>query len=108
MAQLLSTLGYRVVTNPDQETVLIVNTCGFIGPARQESLQVLGELATHKHSGQVLIAAGCLTQEEWGALIFRLLGISLAALRAIEAGKYGSYCFHTSSVGIVRRRRSSS
>jgi ribosomal protein S12 methylthiotransferase len=40
---------------------LIVNTCGFIGPAKEESLQVLSELAANKRRGQVLIAAGCLT-----------------------------------------------
>jgi len=42
--------------------VLIVNTCGFIGPAKEESYRVLGELAESKLDGQVLIAAGCLTQ----------------------------------------------
>lgn len=48
--------------NPDQADVLIVNTCGFIGPAKDESLQVLSELSTSKKPGQILIAAGCLTQ----------------------------------------------
>ncbi len=37
MAQLLLRDGYRSVNNPDQAGVLIVNTCGFIGPAKQES-----------------------------------------------------------------------
>jgi ribosomal protein S12 methylthiotransferase len=49
---------------------LIVNTCGFIGPAKEESLQVLGELAAHKRKGQTLIAAGCLTQR-YGAEVAR-------------------------------------
>jgi ribosomal protein S12 methylthiotransferase len=62
MAQLLLRDGYRAVDDPDKATVLIVNTCGFIGPAKEESYQVLGELAQAKHKGQVLIAAGCLTQ----------------------------------------------
>jgi ribosomal protein S12 methylthiotransferase len=39
-----------------------VNTCGFIGPAKEESLLVLGELADQKGDDQYLIAAGCLTQ----------------------------------------------
>jgi ribosomal protein S12 methylthiotransferase len=62
MAQLLSLAGYRPTENPDRAGVMIVNTCGFIGPAKQESLQVLKELATQKRKGQLLIAAGCLTQ----------------------------------------------
>ncbi len=62
MAQLLIKSGYTKISNPRQAGVLIVNTCGFIAPAREESRNVLAELAAKKKSGQVLIAAGCLTQ----------------------------------------------
>ena len=62
MAQLLLRDGYRSMDDPDKASVLIVNTCGFIGPAKEESYRVLGELAQSKRKGQVLIAAGCLTQ----------------------------------------------
>jgi ribosomal protein S12 methylthiotransferase len=62
MAQLLENEGYRPVADPQQASVLIVNTCGFIGPARQESYSELRALAEAKHPGQLLIAAGCLTQ----------------------------------------------
>ncbi len=62
MAQLLERDGYRAVDDPAKAGVLIVNTCGFIGPAKEESIQVLRELAEGKHNGQLLIAAGCLTQ----------------------------------------------
>lgn len=62
MAQLLIRDGYRALDNPNKASVLIVNTCGFIGPAKAESLRVLGELAESKRAGQILIAAGCLTQ----------------------------------------------
>ncbi|HCR72152.1 MAG TPA: 30S ribosomal protein S12 methylthiotransferase RimO [Anaerolineae bacterium] len=62
MAQLLVRDGYHAVENPDKASVLIVNTCGFIGPAKAESYRVLDELAQSKRDGQVLIAAGCLTQ----------------------------------------------
>jgi ribosomal protein S12 methylthiotransferase len=62
MAQLLNGSGYYAMSDPDQADVLIVNTCGFIGPAKDESLQVLSELSTSKKPGQILIAAGCLTQ----------------------------------------------
>lgn len=62
MAQLLLRDGYRAVEDPAKASVLIVNTCGFIGPAKEESYRVLGELAEDKKKHQVLIAAGCLTQ----------------------------------------------
>jgi len=62
MAQLLIRDGYRALDDPKKAAVLIVNTCGFIGPAKEESFRVLGELAEIKRSGQLLIAAGCLTQ----------------------------------------------
>jgi ribosomal protein S12 methylthiotransferase len=62
MAQLLTGSGYELVADPRRARILIVNTCGFIGLAREESLNVLADLAAKKKSGQVLIAAGCLTQ----------------------------------------------
>ncbi|MBN1668689.1 MAG: 30S ribosomal protein S12 methylthiotransferase RimO [Anaerolineales bacterium] len=70
MAQLLIGNGFEPHSDPDQAGVLIVNTCGFIGPAKEESLQVLGELAANKRPGQLLIAAGCLTQR-YGAEVAR-------------------------------------
>jgi ribosomal protein S12 methylthiotransferase len=62
MAQLLLRDGYQDTDDPKKASVLIVNTCGFIGSAKDESYLVLGELAKKKRKGQVLIAAGCLTQ----------------------------------------------
>ena len=62
MAQLLMEGGYRMVSSPKRAGVMIVNTCGFIGPAKEESINTLKELASQKRSDQLLIAAGCLTQ----------------------------------------------
>lgn len=62
MAQLLHGAGYQGTLVPDDANVLIVNTCGFIGAAKQESIDVLNELAANKRDDQLLIAAGCLTQ----------------------------------------------
>jgi ribosomal protein S12 methylthiotransferase len=62
MAQLLVRDGYNAVEDPSLANVLIVNTCGFIGPAKEESITVLRQLAGGKKDGQILIAAGCLTQ----------------------------------------------
>ena len=62
MVQLLEQDGYKSVGAPEQASVLIVNTCGFIGTARDESYSVLRDLAETKRPDQLLIAAGCLTQ----------------------------------------------
>ena len=62
MAQLLTQSGYKNVSSPNQAGILIVNTCGFIAIAKEESRRVLAEVAGKKKPGQVLIAAGCLTQ----------------------------------------------
>lgn len=70
MSQLMLGSGYRLVKKPARASVVIVNTCGFIGPAKQESLDVLAELAARKKQGQMLIAAGCLTQR-YGAEVAR-------------------------------------
>ncbi len=75
MAQLLHEAGYIRTENPEQAEALIVNTCGFIGPARDESLQALRELATDKRAGQQLIATGCLSQRFGARLIQDVPGI---------------------------------
>jgi ribosomal protein S12 methylthiotransferase len=75
MAQLLVNAGYRLEVTPERARVLIVNTCGFIGPAKEESLRVLRELAAEKQPGQVLIAAGCLTQRYGSEVARQVPGI---------------------------------
>jgi len=62
MASLLINAGYQPVEKPGQAGLLIVNTCGFIKPARDESIFELRKLAHKKRRGQFLIAAGCLTE----------------------------------------------
>ena len=75
MAQLLLRDGYRGTDNPEKADVLIVNTCGFIGPAKDESFEVLRELAEIKRNGQVLIAAGCLTQRYGAEVAQKVPGV---------------------------------
>src|SRR5512145_216286 len=62
MAALLEQAGLRGTEDAHRAEVLIVNTCGFIGPAREESINALRELAALKSPDQYLIAAGCLSQ----------------------------------------------
>jgi ribosomal protein S12 methylthiotransferase len=75
MAQLLMRDGYRGTDNPEKADVLIVNTCGFIGPAKDESFEVLRELAEIKRNGQILIAAGCLTQRYGAEVAQKVPGV---------------------------------
>jgi ribosomal protein S12 methylthiotransferase len=75
MAQLLEGDGYRAVRAPQQASVLIVNTCGFIGPAKEESYKVLRSLAEAKRPDQLLIAAGCLTQRYGAEVVRQVPGI---------------------------------
>ena len=60
----MRTAGYQGTTDPAAADVLIVNTCGFIQPARDESIQVLKDYAREKKEGQFLVAAGCMSERE--------------------------------------------
>src|SRR5262245_8102041 len=56
--------GFRVVEDPAAAEVIVVNTCGFIGPAKEESIDTVLEMARFKKAGscQRLVVAGCLAQ----------------------------------------------
>ena len=54
-----------VITNEEAEAeVIVVNTCCFIGDAKEESINTLLEMAEYKEAGvcRLLVAAGCLSQ----------------------------------------------
>ncbi len=56
--------GFQAVADPAEAEVIVVNTCGFIGPAKEESIDTILEMARHKESGACrrLVVAGCLAQ----------------------------------------------
>lgn len=56
----LRTEGYDVVPSYDNADMVIVNTCGFIDSAVQESLEAIGEALTE--NGKVIVT-GCLAQK---------------------------------------------
>jgi len=62
IATLLQRAGYSAAPAPGDADLLIVNTCGFIESARQESRAVLQELTASKQPGQRIVAAGCYSQ----------------------------------------------
>lgn len=75
MAALLQGSGFHPTDRASDAGLLIVNTCGFINTARQESFDVLNELARKKRKGQLLIAAGCLTQRYSEMVVKKVPGI---------------------------------
>jgi len=67
MGQLV-TNGHELTTRPDEADVIVVNTCSFIDPAKQESVDTILEMAEHKKTGRAkkLIVAGCLVERYKG------------------------------------------
>ena len=66
MAGILSEKGYELVASPSEANIGIVNTCGFIESAKQESVDAILDLVDYAQSEQrpfVLIVAGCLKPE---------------------------------------------
>ena len=111
MAQILAASGYQFTEQPTRARVLIVNTCGFIGPARDESFEVLQELAAEKR-GQLLIAAGCLTQRYGAEVVRRVPGIDgilgtrrwMDSWRVVESLRHGKHLeplYHLPDVATV-------
>lgn len=64
MKSLLNDDKYEVVENPKDADVIVVNTCGFIDAAKEESIDTIIEAATYKENGHLkkLLLAGCLAQ----------------------------------------------
>ncbi len=56
--------GYQLVEDPERADTIVVNTCGFIGEAKRESIDTIFELAELKKEGALkkLVVAGCLSQ----------------------------------------------
>ncbi len=69
---LLQGADYQASVSPRDADVLIVNTCGFLEAAKEESIDVLRELGRGKRRHQVLIAAGCLAQRNGQEVLDRV------------------------------------
>ncbi len=66
MMGLLKLDGYQLVADPDGSDFVIVNTCGFIEQARQESLAAIDEMLQLKRDGKTrsVIVSGCLAERQ--------------------------------------------
>lgn len=105
MLGILDRNGYELTTDDSQADILIVNTCGFINAAKEESIDTLLSLAEYKKKGRLklLVATGCLAQRYEQELLNEipeldlLLGVNQyerlpQALAEALAGKRASYC----------------
>ena len=66
MLGLLAQDGYILVPDAEKSDLVIINTCGFIDAARQESLGVIREMIDRKKAGKIkgVIVAGCLAERQ--------------------------------------------
>src|ERR1700720_2996567 len=64
MMGILAQHGFEITARADEADVLVVNTCSFIAPAQQESVDTILEMAEHKTHGRAtrLVVTGCLVE----------------------------------------------
>lgn len=70
--------GFAITGDVDNADVVVINTCGFIAPAKEESLDVIDQAIEQKERGNVrkVIVAGCLSQR---------MGDELGIMKGIDA-----------------------
>ncbi len=76
---LLQDRGYTFTGDPAEADILMVNTCGFIEPAKEESIDAILEMAEYKKTGRckVLVVTGCLAQRYEKSLLEEIPEIDL-------------------------------
>ena len=102
---LLKAHGYTFEQAAEKADILIVNTCGFIEPAKEESIDTIFEMAQYKQTGncKLLVVTGCLAQRYEKELLRQipeidlLMGVNrydalIEAIDAALAGKRAAYC----------------
>ncbi|MHB1133881.1 MAG: 30S ribosomal protein S12 methylthiotransferase RimO [Chloroflexota bacterium] len=88
LEQVLLRAGYSPAPSPEMADIVVVNTCGFIQAATDESLNTIATLAAGKRQGQLLVAAGCLAQRLGGTLIQQVEAVD-AVLGTLRWGEIG-------------------
>ncbi|UCD76596.1 MAG: 30S ribosomal protein S12 methylthiotransferase RimO [Phycisphaerales bacterium] len=79
----LAGAGFDLVADHDEADTVIINTCGFLEAAREESLEVISEAIDRKERGRIgrVVVAGCLVQRhrakllEWAPGIDAMIGV---------------------------------
>ena len=79
----LSADGLELVSDHDSADAVVINTCGFLDAAREESLEVIHEAIDRKNSGRIdrVVVTGCLVQRhrakllDWAPGIDAMIGV---------------------------------
>ena len=79
----LAEAGFDLVSDHDEADAIVINTCGFLEAAKDESLEVISEAIERKQAGRVkrIVVAGCLVQRhrakllEWAPGIDAMIGV---------------------------------
>ena len=66
--------GYIIGADPDQADVVVINTCGFIEPAKEEALDAIRQAIKQKKKGLIrkIVVTGCLSQRMGAGLLEKL------------------------------------
>ena len=69
---------YKIVNNPSEADIIVINTCGFIDSAKEEAINTILEMAEYKKQKcRYLIVMGCLVQRYYEDLIKELPEVDL-------------------------------
>ena len=92
---MLQANGHQIVAEPSQAEAIIINTCGFIEPAKEESIATIFEMAQYKKKRlKKLIVCGCLAQRYTEALTTEIPEIDAV----IPIRDYGQFARRLQSV----------
>jgi ribosomal protein S12 methylthiotransferase len=96
----LAARGHELTPHPGDADVLVVNTCSFIDPAKQESIDTILEMAQYKKSGRArkLVVAGCLVERYRGDIRKQLPEVD-ALIGTNEVEKIVAVCEDAESDG---------
>lgn len=90
MLSILSKNGFNVVSEEEKADVIIINTCGFIESAKQESIETILEMASNKENGKCksIIVTGCMAQRYRDELLKEMPEIDAI----VGTGSYKDIC----------------
>ena len=96
LAGLLVSQGYDPATSVDAADLVVANTCAFIEPAREESIETVLDLADRRRSGARLVVTGCMAERYADELVDALPEVDLVA-------RFGESLTATTPVSLRRR-----
>jgi len=93
MLGVLASSGFEITSEQQDADVIVVNTCGFIEPAKEESIEAILDAVKMKQTGRCakVIIAGCLAQRYKEELLKELPEAD-AVVGTAEIGRIGAIC----------------